>query len=67
LGEKTVTTSKTKNMKFDEMVEKLFCCDCRKRFPGCKPVSLEVEDTQLPDWTANWGKVWMRVRCKKIT
>ena len=56
----TKTVSTTKNLPFEESARLLFCSDCKKQFPGCKPVEIEVEDTWLG---AGW-KHKFKLKCK---
>jgi len=41
------TVSTTKNLPFEESAKLLFCSDCKKKIPGCKPVIMQIEDTWL--------------------
>jgi len=42
---KTINTTKT--LPFKESAKLLFCNDCKKQFPGCKPTVMQIEDTWL--------------------
>lgn len=41
------TVSTTKSLPFEESAKLLFCNTCKKKFPGCKPKIMQIEDTWL--------------------
>jgi len=63
MASKKATT--TKKIPFDQLVEMLFCMDCKKRSPECKPERLQTDDTELGFWKDNKEKVWMKLQCRR--
>jgi len=63
LASKKATT--TKKIPFDQLVATLFCMDCKKCTPGCKPESLQVDDTELGFWKDNTEKVRLKLGCRR--
>jgi len=63
MASKKATT--TKKIPFDQLVSTLFCMDCKKQSPGCKPESLQVDDTELGFWKDNAEKVRFKLGCRR--
>ena len=55
----------TKRIPFDELVKMLFCWDCKKQSQGCKPESLQTDDTELGFWKDNTEKVKFKLQCRR--
>jgi len=55
----------TKKIPFNQLVNILFCGDCKKRSPGCTPESLQVDDTELGFWKDNAEKVRFKLECRR--